>query len=225
MCPVGTCAKRKTTRSRQPKQVQATAVDCTPTEVAGGAGSPFPLSPAERPCVPWHTAIGLPSGLRPGSFNRRANNPSVTFGDTSLYTREAMPCPALISLPTCGSLCPAGKCALRTHFPPACGPVVQSSQKALLCHLLVSLPTCGSFSPSGKCALRTRFPPVPFTQGRLNCRAPHSFHDPTRGRSLHHWLFPQRPAGEATPVPSSHRGTITPHRKGAIPCPTRNTHS
>ena len=165
-CAVRTCPKGKATRSRQPKQVQATVVDCTPTEVAehnaegisdpqvshkgkkplvdspchglsgkqlrshiptvkrppkrllpvreGAApkglrvalkhlySSPPIPAPTPRPAGPATQAWGgsetdrrageyrpMPrtgpqvsgvgkAGLRPGSFNRRANNPSVT---------------------------------------------------------------------------------------------------------------------------------------------------
>ncbi len=48
-CPVGTTPKALATRSRQPKQVQATAVDCTPTEVAG-RGRIAPPTSSQRFC-------------------------------------------------------------------------------------------------------------------------------------------------------------------------------
>ena len=51
-CPVGTTPKALATRSRQPKQVQATAVDCTTTEVAEQSPCPSPVHPATSPCKP-----------------------------------------------------------------------------------------------------------------------------------------------------------------------------
>ena len=76
---------------------------------------------AERPAPLWPRDTGDPAPVP-----LYPQHPSVVQS-----SHQALPCPLLVSLPTCGSLCASRKCPLGTRFPPvpipalgACGPPV-----------------------------------------------------------------------------------------------------